>query len=81
MAEDTTPNQTDKGAAERLRGVDEVSLEMMKFIALTTGIGKPGSGTTGFGGKPSRGAAEEYADALLALFERCREVVKKGQPV
>jgi hypothetical protein len=55
---------------------DEVSLEMMKFIAVTTGYGK-GTGAAGFGGKATK-SAEEYADSLLQLFVRCREVVKKG---
>lgn len=54
---------------------DEVALELMKFIAVTTGYGK-GTPMTGFAGKGSR-SSEEYADSLLELFERCRSVVKK----
>lgn len=57
------------------RGKDEVALELMKFIAITTGYGK-GSSVAGYGGKAPRGP-EDYADSLLQLFERCREVVKK----
>ena len=55
---------------------DEVALELMKFIAVTTGYGK-GSSNTGFGGKGPR-SSEEYADSLLELFERCRSVVRKA---
>jgi len=54
---------------------DEIALELMKFIAVTTGYGKGGSGA-GFGGKTAR-TPEEYADSLLQLFERCRAVVGK----
>ena len=54
---------------------DEVALELMKFIAVTTGYGK-GAPTAGFGGKPSNNA-EEYAESLLQLFNRCRDVVGK----
>ena len=54
---------------------DEVALEMMKFIAVTTGYGR-GSGGAGFTGKTTK-TPEEYADALLQLFERCRTVVRK----
>lgn len=54
---------------------DEVALELMKFIAVTTGYGK-GTPMTGFGAKGPR-SSEEYADSLLELFERCRGVVKK----
>jgi hypothetical protein len=57
------------------RSSDEVALEMMKFIAVTTGYGK-GAGAAGFTGKASR-TPEEYAEALLQLFERCRTVVDK----
>ena len=55
---------------------DEVALELMKFIAVTTGVGKGGSSGAGFSGKPTR-TSEEYAEALLQLFERCRSVVGK----
>jgi hypothetical protein len=57
-------------------GPDEIALDLMKFIAVTTGYGK-GTPTTGFGGKGPR-SAEEYADSLLDLFERCRSAVRKG---
>jgi hypothetical protein len=54
---------------------DEVALELMKFIAVTTGYGKGGS-SAGYGAKPTR-SPEEYADALLELFQRCRGVVNQ----
>jgi hypothetical protein len=56
---------------------DEIALELMKFIAVTTGYGK-GIPSAGFGGKEKGGrSAEEYAEALLELFERCRSAVCK----
>lgn len=55
---------------------DEVALELMKFIAVTTGYGKGSSTAAGFSGKPSK-SAEEYADSLIQLFEKCRAVVAK----
>ena len=55
---------------------DEVALELMKFIAVTTGYGKGSSAAAGFSGKPSK-SAEEYAEALIQLFEKCRSVVAK----
>ncbi len=54
---------------------DEVALELMRFIATTTGIGKTGSGA-GFGGKSPK-TPEEQVETLLQLFEKCRDVVKK----
>jgi hypothetical protein len=56
---------------------NEVALEMMKFIAVTTGYGKGATTATGFSGKAAK-SPEEYAEALLGLFEKCRDVVAKG---
>ena len=61
--------------SQPLKSRDEIALDMMKFIAVTTGYGK-GTGAAGFTGKTTK-TAEEYADALLQLFERCRTVVGK----
>jgi len=57
------------------RSRDEIALEMMKFIAVTTSYGK-GVSAAGFTGKAAK-TPEEYADALLQLFERCRTVIEK----
>ena len=70
MAEETPSSTPTPG-----RSSDEVALEMMKFIAVTTGYGK-GAGGAGFTGKTTK-TPEEYADALLQLFERCRQVIGK----
>ncbi len=69
MAEETQPT------APQARSKDEVALELMKFIAISTGYGK-GSGAAGYGSKVTK-SAEEYADSLLELFVRCRTVVNK----
>lgn len=61
------------------RNPDEVALELMKFIAVTTGYGRSGGTTAGFSAKTATRSAEEYAEALIQLFERCREVMKKGK--
>jgi hypothetical protein len=52
----------------------EVALELMKFVAITTGYGK-GTPATGYTGKATR-TAEEYADALLELYQRCRRLLE-----
>jgi hypothetical protein len=73
------PDQSSTTAAARGRGKDEVALELMKFIAITTGYGKAAS-APGFSSKPAKSAVDEYTDALLQLFERCRAVVGKIEP-
>ena len=68
MAEDVSEKKD-------FKQTDEIALELMKFIAVTTGYGK-GTTTTGFGSKGPR-SSEEYADSLIELYERCRAVVRK----
>ncbi len=55
------------------RTKDEIALELMKFISITTGYGK-GAPAAGFGGKHPR-TPEEHAEALLGLFQRCRAIL------
>ena len=74
MPEETQENVTPPAPPARTK--DEIALELTKFIAVTTGYGK-GSTAAGFSGKPASRSAEEYAEALLELFERCRTVVNK----
>ena len=71
MPEETAPKQDEK------KNTDEVALELMKFIAVTTGYGKGSASSTGFGGKGAR-SSEEYAESLLELFDRCRTAVNKA---
>ena len=59
------------------RSQDEVALELMRFIAVSTGYGKSAGSSAGFSGKPATRSAEEHAEALLELFEKCRRVVKR----
>jgi hypothetical protein len=60
------------------RGKDEVALDLMKFIATTTGYGRAALSSAGFSGKPLTKTPEEQAEALIELFERCRTVINKG---
>jgi hypothetical protein len=54
---------------------EEVALELMRFVATTTGFGRAGTGA-GFSGKSPK-TPEEQVEALLQLYERCRTVVEK----
>ena len=75
MAEET---KADGGSvpAPPVRSKDEVALELMKFISVSTGYGKGGSGA-GYGTPKAAKSPEEQADALLELFEKCRSVVNR----
>lgn len=80
MPELEPPSTPDTATASGpARSGDEVALELMKFIAVSTGYGRASQSAAGFSGKPATRSPEEHADALLELFERCRRVVKKGE--
>lgn len=70
MSDETKNENTEK---KDTSGKDTVALELMKFIASSTGYGK-GTQQVGFAGKTAR-TPEEQADALLDLFQKCREIV------
>ena len=60
--------------APGVRRTEDIALDLMRFIALTTGYGKAQSGP-GFSSKPGSSGSEAYADTLLQLYQRCLEVV------
>lgn len=74
MAEPTVP--TPEAPKDTQRSNNEVALDMMKFIAVTTGFGKGATSAAGFSGKATQ-SAEDYAASLIGLFVRCREVVNQ----
>jgi len=59
---------------------EDIALDLMRFIAMTTGYGKTGGGSgAGFtgsvGGAPSK--PEDYATHLLELYGRCLNAVER----
>ena len=77
MDEQAKGVDADAKAADKDKGKDEVALELMKFIAIQTSFGKGTAPAAGFSGKPATRSAEEHAEALLQLFERCRQTLNK----
>ena len=74
---DEEPTNGESTQDRAARGKDEVALELMKFIAVSTGYARSAQSGAGFSGKTANRSPEEQAEALLDLFERCRRVVKK----
>jgi hypothetical protein len=63
------------GHASGMRRNEDIALDMMRFIAVTTGYGKVGSPGAGFqGGTVSK--AEDYARHLLDLYGQCLNAVQ-----
>ena len=54
---------------------EDIALDLMKFIAVTTGYGKTGSPGAGFQGD-TVSKAEDYARHLLDLYGQCLTAVQ-----
>jgi hypothetical protein len=56
---------------------EDIALDLMKFVAMTTGYGKTGvAGGVGFQGGGATPKPEEYADHLLELYGKCLKAVE-----
>lgn len=56
---------------------EDIALDLMKFIAMTTSYGKTSGagGGVGFQGGGAASKPEEYADHLLELYGKCLKAV------
>jgi hypothetical protein len=56
---------------------EDIALDLMKFIAMTTGYGRTASAGVGFQGGGAAAKPEEYAGHLLELYGKCLSAVAK----
>jgi hypothetical protein len=64
------------GLHSSARRNEDIALDLMKFIAMTTGYGKTASsGGVGFSGGGSAAKPEDYAAHLLELYGKCLNAV------
>ena len=62
-----------------VRRNEDIALDLLKFVAGTTGVGRQGASATGFSGAAAA-KTEEYVGQLLELYGRCLKAVEgKGQ--
>ena len=54
---------------------EDIALDLMKFVAMTTGYGRTTSSGVGFQGTGSASKPDEYAAHLLELYGKCRAAV------
>lgn len=54
---------------------EDIALDLMKFVAMTTGYGRTSAGGVGFQGSTAASKPEDYAAHLLELYARCLKVV------
>jgi hypothetical protein len=55
---------------------EDIALDLMKFVALTTSYGKTTSAGVGFQGGGAAAKPEDYASQLLELYGRCLHAVE-----
>jgi hypothetical protein len=63
------------GNAAGSRRDEDIALDLMKFVAMTTGYGRVTSSGVGFQGGGSAAKPEEYAGHLLELYSKCLDAV------
>ena len=56
---------------------EDIALDLMKFVAMTTGYGKTSSSGVGFQGSAAATKPEEYATHLLELYGKCLETLQR----
>jgi hypothetical protein len=67
---------TGSGAARRN---EDIALDLMKFVAMTTGYGRTTSTGVGFQGTGSAAKPEDYADKLLELYTKCLTTIEEAK--
>jgi hypothetical protein len=56
---------------------EDIALDLMKFVAMTTGYGRTSSTGAGFQGTGAAAKPEEYAAHLLELYGKCLQAVAR----
>ena len=54
----------------------DIALDLMKFVAVTTGYGRTSTASAGFQGGGAESKAEDYAKHLLDLYGQCLSAVQ-----
>ena len=58
---------------------EDIALDLLKFIAGTAGVGRPGVPSAGFSGS-SAAKPDEHVNQLLELYGRCLRAVEGHEP-
>lgn len=64
------------GVGSGNRRVEDIALDLMKFITMTSGFGRPVT-SAGFSAQPEKD--EDVVESLLKLYDRCRAAVEKSR--
>jgi hypothetical protein len=58
---------------------EDIALDLLKFVSVTAGVGRPAAPSTGFSGAAAT-KPEEHVNQLLELYSRCLTAVKGQGP-
>ena len=58
---------------------EDIALDLLKFVSVTAGVGKPAAPSTGFSGAAGT-KPEEHVNQLLELYSRCLKAVEGNTP-
>jgi hypothetical protein len=61
------------------RSHEDIALDLLKFVSVTAGVGRPAAPSTGFSGAAGP-KPEEHVNQLLELYGRCLKAVKGQGP-
>ena len=67
------------GAGLGARRNEDIALDLLKFVAGTTGVGRAAVASTGFSGAAGT-KPEEHVTQLLELYGRCLKAVEGKEP-
>ncbi|MGC9158307.1 MAG: hypothetical protein ACP5FH_04900 [Terracidiphilus sp.] len=67
------------GASLGARRKEDIALDLLKFVSVTAGFGRPAAPSTGFSGAAAP-KPEEHVSQLLSLYSRCLKVVEGETP-
>jgi len=58
---------------------EDIALDLLKFVSVTAGVGRPAAPSTGFSGA-SAAKPDEHVSQLLELYGRCLKAVEGNHP-
>ena len=58
---------------------EDIALDLLKFVSVTAGVGRPAAPSTGFSGAAAA-KPEEHVNQLLELYGRCLKAVQGQGP-
>jgi hypothetical protein len=61
------------------RRKEDIALDLLKFVSVTAGVGRPAAPSTGFSGAAGP-KPEEHVNQLLSLYSRCLKAVEGNAP-